>query len=89
MKLPSIRKSGPHTTSALLKPSCGSFAMTSTRLLTLITRQSPWSRNLWQILRSRNTAYCWVMAGAIAFLAAVLYVPFLRSAFRFGLFIFA
>jgi len=29
------------------------------------------------------------MAGAIAFLAAVLYVPFLRSAFRFGLFIFA
>jgi len=55
--------------------------------LTLITVNRSWSRNLWQILRSRNTAYCWVMAGAIAFLAAVLYVPFLRSAFRFGLFI--
>jgi Ca2+-transporting ATPase len=59
--------------------------MTSTRVVDLDYRQSPWSRNLWQILRSRNTAYCWVMAGAIAFLAAVLYVPFLRSAFRFGL----
>ena len=53
-------------------------------LLSLITVNRSWSRNILQILHSPNAAYRWVMAGAIVFLAAVLYVPFLRSAFRFA-----
>jgi Ca2+-transporting ATPase len=60
------------------------FASLVVGLLGLITVNRSWSRNLWQILHSRNTAYCCVMAGASAFLAAVLYVPFLRSVFRFA-----
>ena len=53
-------------------------------LLGLITVNRSWSRNLWQILRSSNTAYCCVMAGASALLAAILYLPFLRGIFRFA-----
>src|SRR5262249_31583659 len=53
-------------------------------LLSLITVNRSWSRDILQILHSPNAAYRWVMAGAIVFFAAVLYVPFLRSAFRFA-----
>jgi hypothetical protein len=52
--------------------------------LTLITRQSPWSRNLWQILRSRNSVLlghggCDRLFGRRALRA------FLAQRFRFGL----
>jgi Ca2+-transporting ATPase len=53
-------------------------------LLSLITVNRSWSRNILQIVRSPNAAYRWVMGGAIAFLAAVFYLPFLRSVFRFA-----
>jgi Ca2+-transporting ATPase len=53
-------------------------------LLSLITINRSWSRNILKILRSPNAAYRWVMVGATLFLMAVLYVPFLRSAFRFA-----
>ena len=53
------------------------------RLLSLITVNRSWSRNIVQILRSPNAAYRWVMVGATLFLMVVLYVSFLRSAFRF------
>jgi P-type Ca2+ transporter type 2C len=52
-------------------------------LLGLITVNRSWSRNILQILRSPNAAYRRVMVGATLFLMAVLYVPFLRSAFHF------
>ena len=53
-------------------------------LLSLITVNRSWSRSVVQLLRSPNAAYRWVMAGALGFLAAVLYVPELRSIFRFA-----
>src|SRR6476659_7084373 len=55
------------------------------RLLSLITVNRSWSRNIVQILRSPNAAYRWVMVGATLFLLVVLYVPFLRSALSFVL----
>jgi len=50
-------------------------------LLSLITINRSWSRNILKILRSPNAAYRWVMVGATLFLMAVLYVPFLRRRF--------
>jgi Ca2+-transporting ATPase len=35
-------------------------------------------------MRSPNTALWWVLAGALAFLGAVLYFPFLRNMFHFS-----
>jgi Ca2+-transporting ATPase len=43
-----------------------------------------WSRGVFDALRSRNSAFWWVVVGAFGFLAAVLYVPALQSAFRFA-----
>jgi Ca2+-transporting ATPase len=53
-------------------------------LLSSITINRSWSRSILRLLRSPNAAYRWVMAGALGFLAAVLYVPELRSIFRFA-----
>jgi P-type Ca2+ transporter type 2C len=53
-------------------------------LLSSITMNRSWSRSILRLLRSPNAAYRWVMAGALGFLAAVLYVPELRSIFRFA-----
>jgi P-type Ca2+ transporter type 2C len=53
-------------------------------LLSLITVNRSRSRSIVQLLCSPNAAYRWVMAGAFGFLAAVLYVPELRSIFRFA-----
>ena len=52
--------------------------------LALIFTNRSWSRTIWQTLRSPNPALWWVTAGALAVLAAVLYVPSLRSLFRFS-----
>ncbi len=61
------------------------FATLVFGVLSLITVNRSWSHNLIQILRSPNAAFRWVVAGAMGFLGAVLYVPFLRSVFRFAL----
>ena len=53
--------------------------------LALILTNRSWSRTLPTILRSPNTAWWWVVGGALGFLALVLYLPFLRSLFRFAL----
>jgi Ca2+-transporting ATPase len=52
--------------------------------LGLIFTNRSWSRTILATLRSPNAALWWVLAGAVAFLALVLYVPFLRVLFRFA-----
>jgi len=39
--------------------------------------------NILATLRTPNKALCWVIGGAVAFLWAVLYIPFLRGLFQF------
>lgn len=51
--------------------------------LGLILTNRSWSRSILTTLRSPNAALWWVIGGAILFLALVIYVPFLRSLFRF------
>ncbi len=52
--------------------------------LGLILTNRSWSRTILSTLRSPNTALWWVLGGAAVFLGLVLYVPFLRSLFRFS-----
>jgi Ca2+-transporting ATPase len=52
--------------------------------LGLIFTNRSWSRTILATLRSPNAALWWVLGGALAFLAVVLYVPFLRALFRFA-----
>lgn len=52
--------------------------------LGLILTNRSWSRTIANTWRSPNPALWWVLAGAIAFLGLVLYVPFLRHLFRFS-----
>jgi len=52
--------------------------------LALILTNRSWSRTIVQSLRSRNAALAWVLGGAVAFLALVLSLPFLRDLFRFS-----
>lgn len=42
---------------------------------TLIIVNRSWSRNIWNILRTRNPAMWWVIGCGMAFLALVLYTP--------------
>ena len=62
-------------------------AMTFTTLivanLCLILTNRSWSHTIFATLRSRNAALWFVIAGTMLFLSLVLYVPFLRSFFRF------
>lgn len=51
--------------------------------LSLILTNRSWSRNIFSALRTPNAALWWVLGGATLFLALVIYVPFLRSLFRF------
>ena len=53
-------------------------------VISLIFINRSWSCGVFDALRSRNHAFWCVVAGAFGFLAAVLYVPMLRSAFRFA-----
>jgi P-type Ca2+ transporter type 2C len=53
-------------------------------MLGLIAVNRSWSRSVIHALRSPNRAFWWVTAGALGFLAAVLYVPSLRDLFRFS-----
>lgn len=63
-------------------------AMTFTTLIVanlgLILTNRSWSRTILETLSSRNRALWWVLGGALVFLAAVLYIPFLRELFGFA-----
>ena len=52
--------------------------------LTLILANRSWTRLIVATLRSPNPALWWVIGGALAVLALVLYVPFARDLFRFS-----
>lgn len=52
--------------------------------LCLILTNRSWTRTIFQNLMSPNPALWWVLGGAVVFLSAVLYVPPLRSMFRFN-----
>jgi Ca2+-transporting ATPase len=52
--------------------------------LALILANRSWTRPILAMLRSPNTALWWVIGGAMAMLAVVLYVPFARDLFRFS-----
>ncbi|MBN1901228.1 cation-translocating P-type ATPase [Candidatus Sumerlaeota bacterium] len=53
--------------------------------LCLILTNLSWTQTIFSALRSRNKALWIVMGGALFFLGMVLYVPFLRSLFRFNI----
>ncbi len=52
--------------------------------LGLILTNRSWSRTILDSLRSPNAALWWVLMGGVAFLGLVLYVPLLRTLFRFS-----
>jgi Ca2+-transporting ATPase len=52
--------------------------------LALILANRSWTRLIVTTLRSPNPALSWVIGGALAVLAIVLYVPFARDLFRFS-----
>ncbi|MCX6273476.1 MAG: cation-translocating P-type ATPase [Bacteroidetes bacterium] len=47
----------------------------------IITNRS-WTRNIFEIIRTPNTAVKWVVGGAIAFLVLILNLPFLLNLFQ-------
>jgi len=53
--------------------------------LTLIMADRSWSRAIVETLRAPNPALWWVVIGAITVLAMSIYVPLLRSLFRFSI----
>jgi P-type Ca2+ transporter type 2C len=52
--------------------------------LGMILVNRSWKRTVFEMLRSPNAALWWVICLAIVFLAAVLYIPTLRTLFRFS-----
>jgi len=52
--------------------------------LGMILSNRSWSRSLLASLKVPNPAVKWVVGGALAFLALVLFVPFLRKVFHFA-----
>jgi P-type Ca2+ transporter type 2C len=70
------------------EPETNTRALTFTTLLianlALILANRSWTRVIVATLRSPNPALWWVIGGAIAVLAIVLYVPFARDLFRFS-----
>lgn len=50
--------------------------------LGLILTNRSRSRTIWDTLNSPNAALWWVLGGAVVFLGAVLYIPYLRGLFR-------
>jgi Ca2+-transporting ATPase len=63
-------------------------ALTFTTLIVanlgLILTNRSWSRTILETLNSPNAALWWVIGGALVFLGAVLYIPFLRDLFGFA-----
>ena len=70
------------------EPETNTRALTFTTLiianLALILANRSWTRLIVETLRSPNPALWWVIGGALAMLACVLYVPFVRDLFRFS-----
>jgi len=64
-------------------------AMTFTTLiianLSLILTNRSWSRTILATLKNPNAALWWVLGGAFLFLGFALYIPVLRTLFRFAL----
>jgi len=52
--------------------------------LGLILTNRSWSRTILETMSSPNPALWWVIGGALAFLGAVIYIPFLRDLFGFA-----
>lgn len=52
--------------------------------LGLIFANRSWSRTIFSTLKSPNPALWWVFGSTLFFLAAVLYIPFLRDLFHFS-----
>jgi Ca2+-transporting ATPase len=53
--------------------------------LALILTNRSWTRTIWGMLKSPNPAVLWVLGGTTTFVFLILYVPFLRSLFRFSI----
>lgn len=70
------------------EPETNTRALTFTTLiianLALILANRSWTRPIVATLRSPNPALWWVIGGALAILAIVLYVPLARDLFRFS-----
>jgi len=67
----------------------GARALTFTTLIVanigLIFTNRSWSHSIVSMRQATNAALWWVTGGALVFLGLVLYVPFLRDLFHFGL----
>jgi Ca2+-transporting ATPase len=53
--------------------------------LALILTNRSWTRTLFSMFRTPNSALWWVLGGAVAFLGVVLYAPVLRNLFHFSM----
>jgi Ca2+-transporting ATPase len=53
--------------------------------LALILTNRSWTRTIWGMLRSPNSALLWVLGGTITFVFLIVYVPFLRNLFHFSI----
>jgi Ca2+-transporting ATPase len=53
--------------------------------LALILTNRSWTRTIWGMLKSPNSALLWVLGGATTFVSLILYVPFLRNLFHFSI----
>lgn len=53
--------------------------------LGLILTNRSWSQSIITTLKKPNRALWWVFGGAVFFLGLILYVPFIRDFFRFGI----
>lgn len=52
--------------------------------LGIIVANRSWTRSIFETFREKNPSVKWVTLGAVVFLALTLFVPFLRSLFRFA-----
>ena len=70
------------------EPAANARALTFSTLvvanLMLILANRSWTRIILSTLRAPNPALWWVVAGAVAVLGLSIYVPYLRSLFRFA-----
>lgn len=70
------------------EPATNARALTFSTLvianLMLILANRSWTRTIISTLRAPNPALYWVVGGAVVVLALSIYVPFLRSLFRFS-----
>ncbi|MGL4370308.1 MAG: HAD-IC family P-type ATPase, partial [Spirochaetota bacterium] len=57
-------------------------ALIVSNLFLILTNRS-WSLPIFRIIAIKNNALVWVLSGALAFLGAVIYVPFLQNIFHF------